>query len=259
MRPSLKALRSRISKRAREAAQGGGVPAGGEPRPADRGARPGALERGAMRRRLRRARRLREATLTELGALVMEMQRQRRNNPALVERKGRRGGRGRRGWQLLGVRRAARHGRPLLRALRDRDGQQRRRRHADLDRRAATGPQDPDDRARAAVSGSGIPPRPAPPPSPETLAGLPPPVVTDRRVPCPRCGELAEPGQEICLRCGALVGRYYRRPPSWRIPAALAALGVLLVGAGVGFGVAELTHHKSAKKSAPVSLKTGPW
>ena len=87
MRPSLKALRSRISKRAREAAQGGGVPAGGEPQPADRSARPGAIERGAMRRRLRRARRLREATLTELGALVMEMQRQRRNNPALVERK----------------------------------------------------------------------------------------------------------------------------------------------------------------------------
>ena len=104
------------------------------------------------------------------------------------------------------------------------------------------------------MSASGIPPRPAPPPSPETLAGLPPPVVTDRRIPCPRCGELAEPGQEICLRCGALVGRHYRRPPSWRIPAALAALGVLLVGAGVGFGVAELTHHKSAKKSAPVSL-----
>jgi hypothetical protein len=104
------------------------------------------------------------------------------------------------------------------------------------------------------VSTGGIPPRPAQPPSHETLAGLPPPVVSDRRTPCPRCGEVAEPGQEVCLRCGALVGRHYRRPPSWRLPAALAALGVLLIGAGVGFGVAELTHHKGSKKSAPVSL-----
>jgi SPOR domain len=98
--------------------------------------------------------------------------------------------------------------------------------------------------------------RPAPPAGgaavPPAL-GAPPPSVVDRRVPCPRCGELAEPGQEVCLRCGALVGRGYRRPPSWRLPAALAALGVLLIGAGAGFGVAELTHHKSSEKK-PISL-----
>jgi hypothetical protein len=92
-------------------------------------------------------------------------------------------------------------------------------------------------------SGTAVPPAP----------GAPPPSVADRRVPCPRCGELAEPGQEVCLRCGALVGRAYRRPPSWRLPAALAGLGVLLIGAGAGFGVAELTHHKSNKKT-PISL-----
>jgi hypothetical protein len=89
MRPSLTALRSRISRRARAAAKGGGVPAGSEPQAAGRAARPGAIERGAMRRRLRRARRLREAMLTELGALVMEMHRQRRQNPGLVQRKAR--------------------------------------------------------------------------------------------------------------------------------------------------------------------------
>jgi hypothetical protein len=101
----------------------------------------------------------------------------------------------------------------------------------------------------------------APPPDPTTMvtpastavAAPPPPPVADGRVPCPRCGELAEPGQEVCLRCGAMVGRSYRRPPSWRIPAALAALGVLLIGAGAGFGVAELTHHKDSKKK-PISL-----
>jgi hypothetical protein len=72
-------------------------------------------------------------------------------------------------------------------------------------------------------------------------------------VPCPRCGELAVAGQEVCLNCGALVGRSYRRPPTWRVPAALAALGVLLIGAGAGFGIAELTH-KKARKSKPISL-----
>lgn len=42
-----------------------------------------------LRRRLRRARRMRESLMTELGALVMEMHRQGRHNPALVERKAR--------------------------------------------------------------------------------------------------------------------------------------------------------------------------
>ena len=89
MRPSLKALRSRVAKRARDAAEGGGVPAGQEPAQVRHPGRPGAVERGTMRRRLRRARRLREALLTELGALVMEMHRQGRHNAALVERKAR--------------------------------------------------------------------------------------------------------------------------------------------------------------------------
>jgi hypothetical protein len=62
---------------------------GQEPLPAAEAKAPGAVERGTMRRRLRRARRMRETLMTELGALVMEMHRQRRHNPALVERKAR--------------------------------------------------------------------------------------------------------------------------------------------------------------------------
>ena len=89
MRPSLKALRSRASDRARSAAHGDVPPAGREPFPRDEGKAPGAVERGALRRRLRRARRMREALMTELGALVMEMQRQGRHDRALVERKAR--------------------------------------------------------------------------------------------------------------------------------------------------------------------------
>jgi hypothetical protein len=89
MRPSLRALRSRASDRARRAAEGAGSPAGQEPVPPADAGTPGAVERGTMRRRMRRARRMRETLMTELGALVMEMHRQHRHDPALVERKAR--------------------------------------------------------------------------------------------------------------------------------------------------------------------------
>jgi hypothetical protein len=89
MRPSLKALRSRAGDKAQASAAGSTPPAGQEPPPPIAGHTPGAIERGNMRRRLRRARRMREALLTELGALTMEMHRQRRHDPALLERKAR--------------------------------------------------------------------------------------------------------------------------------------------------------------------------
>jgi hypothetical protein len=87
MRPSLKALRSSASDRAHRVAEGAAPPAGQDPVPPVEQAAPGAVERGTLRRRLRRARRLRETLLTELGALVMEMHRQKRHDSALVERK----------------------------------------------------------------------------------------------------------------------------------------------------------------------------
>jgi hypothetical protein len=89
MRPSLKALRSSASDRAHRAAEGAAPPAGQDPPPFAQLATPGAVERGTIRRRLRRARRMREMLLTELGALVMEMHRQGRHDRALVERKAR--------------------------------------------------------------------------------------------------------------------------------------------------------------------------
>jgi hypothetical protein len=89
MRPSLKALRSRASEKAQSAAEGAAPPAAQEPAAPNGDGEPGALERGTMRRRLRRARRLRENLMTELGALVMEMHRQGRHDPKLVERKAR--------------------------------------------------------------------------------------------------------------------------------------------------------------------------
>lgn len=49
--------------------------------------KPGARERGRMRRRLREQRRMREALLLDLGALVFELQRQSRREPELLQAK----------------------------------------------------------------------------------------------------------------------------------------------------------------------------
>ena len=86
MRP-FKALPRRAADKARATAAGSPEPAGLEP-PADGVAdRPSARERAAMRRRVRRVARMREALVRELGALVVEMERLGRRNDELVSRK----------------------------------------------------------------------------------------------------------------------------------------------------------------------------
>ncbi|HEX4720619.1 MAG TPA: zinc ribbon domain-containing protein [Thermoleophilaceae bacterium] len=62
------------------------MPAGIE-RGADAVAPAGARDRGRMRRRLRELRRLREAQLLELGALVLEAHKHGRENPPVVKTK----------------------------------------------------------------------------------------------------------------------------------------------------------------------------
>ena len=84
------AFRTRAAQKARQAASGGdGPPAGRDPQVPGEPATPATADRGALRKRLRRTLRTRDAVLHELGALVMEMYRQRRHDPALVERKAR--------------------------------------------------------------------------------------------------------------------------------------------------------------------------
>jgi SPOR domain len=57
---------------------------------------------------------------------------------------------------------------------------------------------------------------------------------------CPTCGAPAERGQLICLECGSRIALAYRKPPSWRLPAAIIALVALLAGAGAYFGLQAL-------------------
>lgn len=51
---------------------------------------------------------------------------------------------------------------------------------------------------------------------------------------CPTCGAPAERGQLVCLECGSRIALAYRRPPSWKIPVAIAVVvGVLSVAGAV--------------------------
>ena len=85
----LKRLRDRAVAKADELAAGTEQPAGQDPAETESAAatRPTARERGSMRRRLRRLHRTRDALLLELGALVLELHRQGRQDSELVQRK----------------------------------------------------------------------------------------------------------------------------------------------------------------------------
>jgi septal ring-binding cell division protein DamX len=48
---------------------------------------------------------------------------------------------------------------------------------------------------------------------------------------CPNCGAHAEPGQLVCLECGARLALDYRRPRGWKPAAAVIAVVLLLAGA----------------------------
>jgi hypothetical protein len=87
MSPSLKNIPTRTAEKARSAAAGSTVPAGQEPPSDEVAAAPVTVERGAMRKRVRKLGRMREVLLRELGALVVEMRRLGRDNPELVSRK----------------------------------------------------------------------------------------------------------------------------------------------------------------------------
>ncbi len=76
-------LRARLGRTVERTAAGSSPPAGAD----DTGRGPGAVERGKLRRRLRRLRRTREVLLLEVGALVFELRRRGRKDDALVERK----------------------------------------------------------------------------------------------------------------------------------------------------------------------------
>jgi cell division septation protein DedD len=71
------------------------------------------------------------------------------------------------------------------------------------------------------------------------------------RTACPRCGVPAEADQLLCLECGGRIGLGYRRPPTWRLPAAIVAGVVLLAGAAVAFALIQISDDAERVASAP--------
>jgi hypothetical protein len=84
--PSLTGLKDRLRDRVDSSARGSDVPAGID-RGADAVAPTGSRERGRLRRRLRELRRLREAQLLELGALVLEAHKHGRDDSPVIRTK----------------------------------------------------------------------------------------------------------------------------------------------------------------------------
>ncbi len=79
----MRLLPKRVDQSVERAASGSAVPAGTEPAPERSQA--GSRERGKARRRLRQLRRMREALLLELGALVFEMERRGRRDAGMLQ------------------------------------------------------------------------------------------------------------------------------------------------------------------------------
>jgi cell division septation protein DedD len=97
---------------------------------------------------------------------------------------------------------------------------------------------DPDTRERT------VPPADEPASSPATVT-------------CPNCGAPADPGQLMCLECGSRLALGYQRPASWRLPAAV--VGVVLLIAGIGVALAlTAANNNASKTTAAAPTQTTP-
>jgi hypothetical protein len=67
---------------------------------------------------------------------------------------------------------------------------------------------------------------------------------------CPNCGAPADPGQLMCLECGGRLALDYQRAPSWRLPAAIVGVVVLLAGIGVAIALAAVTNDAAQTTAA---------
>jgi hypothetical protein len=67
---------------------------------------------------------------------------------------------------------------------------------------------------------------------------------------CPNCGAPADPGQLMCLECGSRLALDYQRPPTWRLPAAVVGIVLLIAGIGVAIALAAATDNASKTTAA---------
>src|SRR5205807_5466060 len=74
---------------------------------------------------------------------------------------------------------------------------------------------------------------------------------------CPHCGEPAKKDQLVCLRCGGRLALDYRRPPGWKLPAAIVAMVALVAAVAFGWALRAVTHNaKTEVANAPAGNPT---
>jgi cell division septation protein DedD len=87
------------------------------------------------------------------------------------------------------------------------------------------------------------------------------PAVTET-VTCPNCGAPADDGQLMCLECGSRLALGYQRPPSWRLPAAIVGVVLLIAGIGVAIALAAVTNDANKTTAAaptqPLPAQSAP-
>jgi cell division septation protein DedD len=69
---------------------------------------------------------------------------------------------------------------------------------------------------------------------------------------CPHCGADVERDQLFCLTCGERIALGYRRPASWRLPAAVMAVVVALAGAAVAVALVQIAGDAEEVAGPPV-------
>ena len=67
---------------------------------------------------------------------------------------------------------------------------------------------------------------------------------------CPRCGARADRGQLMCLECGSRLALGYKRPPAWRVPAAVVAVVLLIAVIGLAVALASGTDNANKTTAA---------
>jgi cell division septation protein DedD len=83
-----------------------------------------------------------------------------------------------------------------------------------------------------------------------------PPAAASETLTCPNCGAPADAGQLMCLECGSRLALGYQRPPSWRLPAAVVGIVLLIACIGVAVALAAVNNDASKTSAAAPTQPT---
>src|SRR3954467_11938875 len=79
---------------------------------------------------------------------------------------------------------------------------------------------------------------------------------------CPNCGAPADRGQLMCLECGSRLALGYKRPPAWRLPAAVVAVVLLIAAVGragaLAWGTDNAKKTTAAAPAQPAPAQSAP-